>query len=119
MTATAADVLSTARSQPGTVERPPGSNHMRYGAAYGGDGQAWCAKFVWWVFRESDASGLTPKAAYTPTFAQWFRDRGRDPEETRRELERRARDGGVDLDPHPVTKTTRVLAHLAERHASP
>ena len=74
MTATAADVLATARSQLGTVEKPPGSNCTRYGAAYGGNGQAWCAKFVWWVFRESHASGLIPKAAYTPTFAQWFRD---------------------------------------------
>ena len=77
MTATAADVLATARAQLGTCERPAGSNRTRYGAAYGGNGQAWCAKFVWWVFRESHASGLIPKAAYTPTFAQWFRDRGR------------------------------------------
>jgi surface antigen len=77
VTGTAADVLATARSQLGTVERPPGSNRTRYGAAYGGDGQAWCAKFVWWVFRESHASGLIPKAAYTPTFAKWFRDQGR------------------------------------------
>jgi surface antigen len=77
VTATAADVLAAARSQLGTVEKPPGSNCTRYGAAYGGNGQAWCAKFVWWVFRESHASGLIPKAAYTPTFAQWFRDHGR------------------------------------------
>jgi len=42
-----------------------------------------------------------------------------DPEQAQRELEQRARDGGVDLDPHPVTKTTRVLQHLAERHGSP
>jgi hypothetical protein len=77
MSATVNDVLSTARSQLGTKEKPPGSNRTRYGAAYGGDGQAWCAKFVWWVFRESRASGLIPKAAYTPTFAKWFRDNGR------------------------------------------
>ena len=77
MSATVGDVLSTARSQLGTTERPPGSNRTRYGAAYGGDGQAWCAKFVWWVFHESRAAGLIPKAAYTPTFAKWFRDHGR------------------------------------------
>ncbi len=70
-----ADVLATARSQLGTVERPPGSNRTPYGAEYGNDGQPWCAKFVWWVFRKSLASSLIPKAAYTPTFAQWFRDR--------------------------------------------
>jgi hypothetical protein len=39
-----------------------------------------------------------------------------DPEEAQRELEQRARAGGVALDPDPVTKTTRVLRHLAERH---
>ena len=76
MTASAADVLATARSQIGTVERPAGSNRTPYGAEYGGDGQAWCAKFVWWVFRKSLASSLIPKAAFTPTFARWFRDKG-------------------------------------------
>ena len=70
---TAADILATARPQLGTVEKPPGSDRTPYGAAYGGDGQAWCAKFVWWVFRQSHASQLIPKAAYTPTFADWFR----------------------------------------------
>jgi surface antigen len=74
---TAADVLSTARSQIGTVEQPAGSNRTPYGAAYGGDGDPWCAKFVWWVFRQSLAASLIPKAGYTPTFAQWFRDHGR------------------------------------------
>ena len=73
MSATAADVLATARSQIGTREQPPGSNRTPYGAAYGGDGQAWCAKFVWWVFRQSLASQLIPKAAFTPAFADWFR----------------------------------------------
>jgi hypothetical protein len=42
-----------------------------------------------------------------------------DPEKTQRQLEQRARDGGIDLDTHPVTKTARVLARLAERHSSP
>jgi hypothetical protein len=75
-TGAVADVLAIARSQLGTVEQPPGSNRTPYGAEYGNDGQPWCAKFVWWVFRKSLASSLIPKAAYTPTFAQWFRDRG-------------------------------------------
>jgi len=70
---TATDILTTARSQLGTVEKPPGSDRTPYGAAYGGDGQAWCAKFVWWVFRQAHASPLIPKAAYTPAFADWFR----------------------------------------------
>lgn len=77
MTATAADVLAMARSQLGMREQPAGSNRTPYGAAYGGDGEPWCAKFVWWVFRQSLASQLIPKAAFTPTFAQWFKDHGR------------------------------------------
>jgi hypothetical protein len=42
-----------------------------------------------------------------------------DPETTQRQLEQRARDGGLDLDTHQVTKTARVLARLAERHGLP
>jgi surface antigen len=76
VTATAADVLATARSQLGTCEQPPGSNRTPYGAAYGGDGEPWCAKFVWWVFRQSLAAQLIPKAAFTPAFAKWFQKRG-------------------------------------------
>lgn len=73
---TAARVLDVARSQLGTVESPPGSNRTRYGAAYGMNGAAWCAIFVWWVFREAGLSSLIPKTAYTPTFADWFKARG-------------------------------------------
>ena len=76
MSATAADVLAMARSQLGTCEQPAGSNRTPYGAAYGGDGEPWCAKFVWWVFRQSLAAQLIPKAAFTPAFAQWFQKRG-------------------------------------------
>lgn len=70
-----ADVLDAARRELGTVEKPAGSNRTRYGATYGMDGVAWCAMFVWWVFRQARALPLIPKTAYTPTFAQWFRDR--------------------------------------------
>jgi hypothetical protein len=70
-------VLDVARSQIGYVEQPDGSN--RYGAAYGMDRVAWCAEFVWWVFREAGASALIPKTAYTPTFASWFQQHGQAP----------------------------------------
>lgn len=69
-------VLDVARRQIGTVEQPPGSNRTPYGAAYGMDGAAWCAMFVWWCFRTAGLSALIPKSAYTPTLADWFRKRG-------------------------------------------
>lgn len=72
---TAARVLEVARSQLGTVESPPNSNHTKYGVAYGMDRVAWCAIFCWWVFREAGAGNLIPKSAYTPAIADWFRAR--------------------------------------------
>jgi hypothetical protein len=77
---TAGQILDVARSQIGTREDAQG--RQKYGAAYGMDGVAWCAIFQWWCFREAGASGLIPKAAYTPTLAAWFQQRGqasRDP----------------------------------------
>ena len=73
---TAGRVLDVARRELGTVEDSRG--RTKYGAAYGGglDGQAWCAMFAWWVFREAGAAHLIPKSAYTPTFWQWFAGRG-------------------------------------------
>lgn len=67
-------VLDVARSQLGTVAARDGAN--KYGAAYGMDRVAWCAQFVWWVFREAGLSPLIPRTAYTPTFASWFQQRG-------------------------------------------
>lgn len=72
-----ARVLEVARSQLGTVESPPNSNHTRYGVAYGMDRVAWCAIFQWWCFREAGEADLIPKTAYTPALASWFRARGR------------------------------------------
>lgn len=72
----AARVLEVSRAELGTVESPPGSNRTKYGRAYGMDGVAWCAIWCWWIFREAGASALIPKTAYTPTFANWFKQRG-------------------------------------------
>lgn len=71
---TAGRVLDVARSQIGTVEDARGSNP--YGRAYGMDRQAWCAMFVWWVGQQAGAGALIPKAAYTPTLAGWYQQRG-------------------------------------------
>jgi len=71
---TAARVLDVARSQIGTVQAADGSNP--YGAAYGMNKVAWCAQFVWWVGQQAGAGALIPKAAYTPTLAAWFQQRG-------------------------------------------
>jgi hypothetical protein len=72
---TAGRVLDVARSQLGTVEGLRGTNP--YGRAYGMDGQPWCAMFLWWVGQQAGAGALIPKAAYTPTLAGWYQQRGR------------------------------------------
>lgn len=67
---TADRVLAAARSQLGVKESPFGSNRQKYGRAFGMDGVAWCAIFVWWVFRSAgaDLRGVAPGLQYTPTF---------------------------------------------------
>lgn len=72
----ASRAVQVARSYIGTVERPPNSNRTKFGAAYGMDGHAWCAMFIWYVMREAGLAHLIPKTAYTPTFANWFKQRG-------------------------------------------
>lgn len=63
------DVLRVAKSQLGY--RETGSNRSKYGAAYGLNGQPWCAMYVWWVFRECgiDLRRYSDNVAYTPNFA--------------------------------------------------
>jgi surface antigen len=77
VTATATTVLNVARSQIGTTERPPGSNHTRYGAWYEWDGVAWCAIFVSWVADRAGANDIITRAAYTPSMAAWYQAVGR------------------------------------------
>lgn len=72
MSATVKEVLKLAREQLGTTESPPGTNRTKYGKAYGLDGYAWCAMFVWWVLTKADIEII--KSAYTPTMADWFGD---------------------------------------------
>lgn len=71
-------VLDVARGQIGAGETPPGSNRTKFGRAYNSDGVAWCAIFLWWVFREAGAPQLIhPRTAYTPTLYDWYRTQGR------------------------------------------
>ncbi len=68
------EVLRIAQDEVGYQEGP--RNRNRYGAAYGVDNTLWCMQFVWWVFREAGAGHLIhPRTAFTPTAAQWHRDR--------------------------------------------
>lgn len=66
-------LVSTARGELG-VGCPGACN--KYGSFYGMNCQAWCAMFVWWCAVQSGNSGVIPKAAYTPTFAAWYKARG-------------------------------------------
>ncbi len=57
---TAEQILTIARTEIGVRESPAGSNRQKYGKAYGWDGVAWCAIFVWWCFHQADAENLLP-----------------------------------------------------------
>jgi hypothetical protein len=75
-TTTARRVLELAAHEVGTTEGPGGGTpyHRDYGIAAD---QPWCAVFVWDMFRETGAADLLgPKTAYTPTLADYFRERG-------------------------------------------
>ena len=77
-------LLDLARSQLETKEFPPGSNNVKYNSAYygrevSGSNFAWCAVFIWWLFRECEISGLYfdgKKTAYVPALASWARREG-------------------------------------------
>ena len=76
----AAKVLKVARAELGTKENPAGSNKVKYNTAYygkevRGSGYAWCAAFVWWVFREAGCPELFyggKKSAYCPSIADYY-----------------------------------------------
>ena len=74
--ATAKQVLSKAASFIGYKERPHGSNKTIFGKHYRMNGTAWCAIFVWDMFRMAGASKLYfggKKTAYTPTLASYYK----------------------------------------------
>ena len=56
-------LLKLARQELGEREYPPNSNNIKYNTAYygkevSGSNLAWCAVFVWWLFRECGMSEL-------------------------------------------------------------
>lgn len=79
---TADRVLSIARSQIGTGESPPFSNHNKYTVWYNanvahiGDG-AWCDMFVTWVAAQANESHAVGRFAYCPNHVNWFKSNGR------------------------------------------
>ena len=76
----AAKVLEVARKEIGVKESPSGSNKVKYnteyyGRAVSGSGYAWCAVFVWWVFKEAGCPELYfggKKSAFCPTIADYY-----------------------------------------------
>lgn len=75
MPCTAKQIIKLARSQRGYREKPSGSNKTKYGKEYGMNGTPWCAIFVWWCFKHSNASELFfggKKTAYVPTLADYY-----------------------------------------------
>lgn len=74
-------VLEIARREIGVKESPANSNRVKYNTAYygrevSGGNYAWCAAFVWWVFREAGASELFyggGKTAYCPTLKTYHK----------------------------------------------
>lgn len=68
------DVLTLARNEIGVTEYPDNSNCVKYNTAYygkqvSGSGYAWCAVFIWWLFRQCGISYLYyngKKTAYVP-----------------------------------------------------
>lgn len=73
---TAARVLEVARRELGTTETPHGSNRQPYGKAYGWNGVAWCAQWVWWVLTQAGCAPLVPKTASTVVMRSWYMKRG-------------------------------------------
>lgn len=79
---TAEKILSIARAEIGTKESPPNSNCVKYNTAYygravSGSCYAWCAAFVWWCFKQANASKLFydgKKTAYCPTLMNYHKN---------------------------------------------
>ena len=77
-------LLNLARKELGVREYPPNSNKVKYNTAYygqvvSGSNLAWCAVFIWWLFRECGMSELYyggKKTAYVPALISWAQREG-------------------------------------------
>lgn len=80
---TAERILSVAKSYIGVVETQANNvvfNTAYYGKEVNGSQYPWCAVFIWYVFREAEASDLYydgKKTAYCPTLMNWFKNKTR------------------------------------------
>lgn len=76
---TAEKIIDKAREYIGVKEVPAGSNKVIFNTVYynrvvSGSAYPWCCVFVWYVFKECEASDLFydgQKTAYCPTVAGW------------------------------------------------
>ncbi len=76
MPATVDEAIAWFEKCVGTTESPPGSNKTRFGEHFGMNGVAWCAEFIWdGLAHHLDVEHV--KSAYTPTVADWYKQRGR------------------------------------------
>lgn len=74
-------IVAKCRSQLGIVEKPKGSNNVKYNTAYygravSGSSYPWCCVFVWWIFKECGLSNLFydgKKTAYCPTLMDYYK----------------------------------------------
>lgn len=75
--ASARDIMEVAIKELGTVEHPVNRvkyNKEYYGTDVSGVNYAWCCSFVWWVFKQANASELFyngEKTAYCPNVDNW------------------------------------------------
>lgn len=76
---TADKIIEIARKYIGTVEKYNNNvlfNTAYYGHAVNGANYAWCAVFIWYCFREANASALYyggSKSAYCPTLVSYYK----------------------------------------------
>lgn len=77
-------VLDIAKKYISVTEYPPNSNKVIFNTAYygkevSGSAYPWCAVFIWYIFKEAGASDLFcggGKYAYTPSIANYYKQRG-------------------------------------------
>lgn len=81
----ASRILNIAKKEVGVKESPAGSNLVKYNTAYygravQGSNYAWCAVFLWWVFKQAGLSNLYyggKKTAYCPALLDYYKQQGR------------------------------------------
>ena len=81
---TADKILKIAKQEVGVTESPMNSNKVKYNTEYygrevSGSSYPWCCAFLWWVFKQANASSLFfggDKTAYCPTLLNYYKKHG-------------------------------------------